>query len=155
MSADNLTYDSDDRSAPGSIAFAFVSDAGITVEWCVDNVSSDEAGAVVTFSGVVRNHDHGQSVERLTYSAHPSADEVMRRVAEDVAARHPGTRIAVAHRIGDLVVGDIALACAVASAHRAAAFAACAELIDAVKERVPIWKEQVFTDGTTEWVGAA
>ncbi|GGF38433.1 molybdenum cofactor biosynthesis protein MoaE [Subtercola lobariae] len=147
-------FDADDASAPAEIAFAYVSDQPITVEWCVDNVSSDEAGAVVTFSGVVRNHDHGRGVLRLSYSGHPTADEVMRQVADDVATAHPGTRIAVAHRVGELGVGDIALAAAVASAHRAQAFAACAELVDAVKSRVPIWKEQWFTDGTTEWVGA-
>lgn len=148
------SFESDDASAPAQVAFAYVSDQPITVEWCVDNVSSDDSGAVVTFSGVVRNHDHGRGVLRLSYSGHPTADEVMRQVADDVAAAHPGTRIAVAHRVGELAVGDIALAAAVASAHRAQAFAACAELVDTVKARVPIWKEQWFDDGTTEWVGA-
>ncbi|GAA1000167.1 molybdopterin synthase catalytic subunit [Subtercola frigoramans] len=147
-------YDLDDRSATGQVAFAYVSDVGITVEWCAENVASDEAGAVVTFSGVVRNHDHGKPVTRLSYSAHPSAGEVMREVANDVASAHPGTRIAVAHRVGNLAIGDIALACAVSAAHRSEAFAACSELVDAVKDRVPIWKEQWFTDGTFEWVGA-
>ncbi|CAN5161780.1 hypothetical protein BH09ACT6_BH09ACT6_10800 [soil metagenome] len=147
-------YEIDDRSATGQVAFAYVSDVGITVEWCAENVATDEAGAVVTFSGVVRNHDHGRPVTRLSYSAHPSAGEVMRDVASDVAAAHPGTRIAVAHRIGNLAIGDVALACAVSAAHRSDAFAACAELVDAVKDRVPIWKEQWFTDGTFEWVGA-
>ncbi|UFS61140.1 molybdenum cofactor biosynthesis protein MoaE [Subtercola endophyticus] len=131
-----------------------MSETPITIEWCVDNVTSDHSGAVVTFSGIVRDHDHGRGVLRLSYSGHPTADEVMRQVAEEVAASHPGTRIAVAHRVGELGVGDIALAAAVASAHRAQAFAACAQLIDEVKSRVPIWKEQWFTDGTTEWVGA-
>lgn len=148
------TFALDDASAPAEVAFAFVSETPITVEWCVDNVTSDHSGAVVTFIGIVRDHDHGRGVLRLSYTGHPTADEVMRQVAEDVAAAHPGTRIAVAHRVGELGVGDLALAAAVASAHRAQAFAACAQLVDDVKSRVPIWKEQWFTDGTTEWVGA-
>lgn len=144
----------DDRSAPGQVALAYVSDTPITVEWCADNVASDSAGAVVTFSGVVRDHDDGRGVTRLSYTAHPSAGEVIRRVADDVAAKHPGARLAIAHRTGDLGIGDIALACAVAAAHRGVAFAACADLVDEVKAQVPIWKEQYFTDGSTEWVGA-
>ena len=74
--------------------------------------------------------------------------------AAAVAVQFPLVTIAVEHRIGSLVVGDVALACAVASAHRAEAFAACGRLVDAVKESVPVWKEQGFTDGTTEWVAS-
>ncbi|MDF2443032.1 MAG: molybdopterin synthase catalytic subunit [Subtercola sp.] len=147
-------FDLDDRSAPGRVAFAMVSDQPISVEWCVDNVTTSADGAVVTFSGIVRNHDDGRGVTRLSYSGHPSAPEVMRQVADDVAAAHPGTRLAVAHRVGDLEIGDVALACAVSAAHRGSAFAACAALVDEVKARVPIWKEQFFTDGTAEWVGS-
>ncbi|RFA16077.1 molybdenum cofactor biosynthesis protein MoaE [Subtercola boreus] len=131
-----------------------VSEQAISVEWCVDNVTTSSDGAVVTFSGIVRDHDDGRGVSRLSYSGHPSAPEVMRQVADDVAAAHPGTRLAVAHRVGDLDIGDVALACAVSAAHRGAAFAACAALVDEVKARVPIWKEQFFTDGSAEWVGS-
>ena len=136
------------------MAFATVSDSPISVDQCVEAVADTAAGAVVTFSGVVRNHDDGRNVARLSYSGHPSAAEVMRQVAADIAAGHPEARIAVAHRVGDLEIGDTALACAVAAAHRRVAFAACAALVDEVKARVPIWKEQFFTDGTSEWVGA-
>jgi len=72
-----------------------------------------------------------------------------------VAARHSGVRaLAVSHRIGDLAIGDVALACAVAGEHRGVAFTACAELVDEVKARLPVWKHQHFTDGTDEWVNS-
>ena len=136
------------------VQFARISDTVITVEECVDAVGSATAGAVVSFAGVVRNHDEGRGVLTLDYTAHPSAGDVIAQVAAAVSAEYPDVRIAVAHRVGPLRIGDIALACAVASAHRAEAFAACARLVDAVKESVPIWKEQAFTDGTSEWVAA-
>jgi len=115
---------------------------------------TEHSGAVVTFAGIVRDHDGGRSVVSLDYEAHPSAGEVMRAAARSVATEFPAVRIAVEHRVGSLVVGDLALACAVASAHRSEAFAACARLVDEVKATVPIWKEQRFTDGSSEWVGA-
>ena len=114
------------------------------------------AGAVVTFAGVVRDHDSGKSVAGLTYSAHPTAAAVVAEVAADVAARAAGVRaIAVSHRIGALGVGDVALACAVAADHRREAFTTCAELVDEVKRRLPVWKHQAFADGTDEWVNSA
>jgi molybdopterin synthase catalytic subunit len=141
-------------TAPGSVLFARVDDVPITVDECTDAVGDATAGAVVSFAGVVRNHDDDRGVTWLRYSAHPSAADVLADVAREVAAAHPGCRIAAAHRVGDLGIGDVALACAVASAHRAEAFAACAALVDEIKARVPIWKEQGFTDGSTEWVAA-
>ena len=137
-----------------SVVFARISESPITVEECADAVANATAGAVVTFAGVVRNHDDGRDVLTLDYTAHPSAGEVIERVAAAVAAEFPTVAIAVAHRIGSLEVGDVALACAASSAHRAEAFAACARLVDAVKESVPIWKHQGFADGTTEWVAS-
>ena len=116
---------------------------------------SRECGAVVLFSGIVRNHDDGKSVTALSYSAHPTAQAVLADVAERISAKYEGVRIWVAHRTGDLEIGDEALVAAVASAHRGTAFAACTELVDTVKADVPIWKEQGFTDGSTEWVGVS
>lgn len=114
------------------------------------------AGAVVSFAGVVRDHDGGRGVTRLEYSAHPSASEVLAEVAAEVAAASEGVRaIAVSHRIGVLNIGDAALVAAVSADHRAAAFRTCALLVDTVKERLPVWKHQFFTDGTDEWVGSA
>ncbi|MCO1655075.1 molybdenum cofactor biosynthesis protein MoaE [Pseudonocardia sp. S2-4] len=113
------------------------------------------AGAVVTFAGVVRDHDGGRSVTGLEYSAHPSAGRLVAEVAAAVASRAEGVRaIAVSHRIGRLAIGDVALACAVAADHRRAAFETCAELVDEVKRLLPVWKHQVFTDGTDEWVNS-
>jgi molybdopterin synthase catalytic subunit len=116
-------------------------------------VDGPRSGAVVTFSGVVRDHDHGRSVHALDYEGHPSAGAVVERVAAEVAGRHPGvTAVAVSHRIGALAVGDVALACAVAGEHRREAFDACSELVDEVKRQLPVWKRQEFADGSEEWV---
>lgn len=115
-------------------------------------VANRRAGAVVSFQGVVRDHDHGRAVTLLEYEGHPSAREVLQRVAEEIAADPDVYAVAVSHRIGRLEIGDVALAAAVSTAHRAAAFSACARLVDEVKARLPVWKRQVFTDGTEEWV---
>ena len=118
-------------------------------------VSCAAAGAVVTFEGVVRDHDDGRGVRGITYSAHPMATDVMTQVVADVAA-HPGLRaLGVVHRVGDLVVGDTALAVAVSADHRAEAFAAASALVEQVKARLPVWKHQLFADGTAEWSNMA
>ena len=114
------------------------------------------AGAIVGFVGMIRDHDEGRNVTRLEYSAHPSAQQVMDEVLAEVAARAEGVRaLAASHRVGVLHIGDAALVAAVAADHRRQAFAACALLVDTVKERLPVWKHQFFTDGTEEWVGSA
>ena len=115
-------------------------------------VADRRAGAVVSFQGVVRDHDHGRTVVSLEYEGHPSAERVLREVAAEIAADPDVYAVAVSHRTGPLEIGDAALVAAVSTAHRAAAFAACARLVDEVKARLPIWKRQVFTDGTEEWV---
>jgi len=115
-------------------------------------VAVRSAGAVVSFAGVVRDHDHGRTVQWLEYQAHPSAEAVLKEVAAAVAADPVVRGIAVSHRVGVLQIGDVALAAAVATVHRAEAFAACAKLVDEVKARLPVWKHQIFTDGTDEWV---
>ena len=97
-------------------------------------VADDAHGATVSFAGVVRDHDGGRGVQALGYTAHPSAQDVLGEVAAEIAAAHPLVVIAVAHR--------------------AEAFADCGALVDLVKERTPIWKEQTFEDGATEWVGS-
>lgn len=118
-------------------------------------VADRAAGAVVSFAGVVRDHDDGRDVARLDYEAHPGAGGVVAAVAADVAARHDVVGLAVSHRTGALAVGDAALVAAVSSAHRAEAFAACADLVDEIKARLPVWKLQVFADGSEEWTGCA
>lgn len=119
-------------------------------------VAHEAAGAVVGFSGVVRDHDAGRSVLRLEYSAHPTALQTLEAVVTEIAADSEGVRaIAVSHRIGALKIGDAALVVAVAADHRRAAFETCARLVDTVKERLPVWKHQHFADGTDEWVNSA
>ena len=115
-------------------------------------VADSGAGAVVSFSGVVRDSDGGRSVTELEYVGHPTAEAVIAELAEEFAARPEVRAVAVSHRIGLLGIGDVALACAVSAAHRGEAFRACADLVDEVKKRLPIWKRQVFTDGEEEWV---
>jgi molybdopterin synthase catalytic subunit len=115
-------------------------------------VADVRAGAVVSFQGVVRDHDHGRSVTLLEYEGHPGAVGVLREVAAEIAAGPDVYAVAISHRIGVLKIGDVALVAAVSTAHRAAAFVACARLVDEAKARLPIWKRQVFTDGTDEWV---
>jgi molybdopterin synthase catalytic subunit len=115
-------------------------------------VEDKAAGAVVSFAGVVRDHDGGRSVTELEYVGHPTAPELIAEIAAEFAARPDVQAVAVSHRVGLLAIGDVALACAVSAAHRGQAFAACAELVDEVKARLPIWKRQVFTDGAEEWV---
>ena len=143
------------------VVHAVLSEEPISVDQAIAAVESDTAGAVVSFSGVVRNHDGGKAVERLSYSAHPTAHQVMADVVARLVAEHSEggsatkpVRIWAAHRIGMLEIGDPALVCAVSAAHRGQAFAVCSELVDRIKEQVPIWKEQFFADGTVEWVGA-
>ena len=135
---------------------AAVGEAPLDVAEHAALVDHAAAGAVVTFAGVVRDHDGGRAVRGLEYSAHPTAGKVVAQVANEVAARATGVRaIAVSHRIGPLGIGDVALACAVSADHRKEAFAACAELVDEVDRLLPVWKHQLFADGTDEWVGSA
>jgi molybdopterin synthase catalytic subunit len=115
-------------------------------------VADSGAGAVVSFSGVVRDSDGGRSVTELEYVGHPTAAQVITELAEEFAARPEVRAVAVSHRVGLLGIGDVALACAVSAAHRGEAFRACADLVDEVKRRLPIWKRQVFADGEEEWV---
>ncbi len=113
------------------------------------------AGGIAVFAGAVRDHDHGRSVTGLSYSAHPSAADQLREVAEKVAARFDVHAIAAVHRVGDLAIGDLAVVVAVSSAHRGTAFDACRALIDELKATVPIWKHQRFATGDSEWVNSA
>lgn len=118
-------------------------------------VSDPGAGAIALFAGAVRDSDGGHGVTRLSYSAHPSAEAELRRVAEKVAAEFDVIALAAVHRVGELEVGDLAVVVAVSTPHRGEAFEACRVLIDTLKHEVPIWKRQWFGDGSSEWVGSA
>lgn len=148
------THSSTSASSP-SVLFVDVTDSPIAVADLAHVVASVQAGATVTFSGDVRNHDQGRHVARLEYEGHPSARDVLVEIAQEVCERHSVFALAVIHRVGALAIGDAALVAAVSAAHRGEAFAACADLVDTTKARLPVWKHQVFTDGTDEWVNCA
>jgi molybdopterin synthase catalytic subunit len=116
-------------------------------------VADPAAGGIALFAGAVRDSDHDRGVSGLSYSAHPSAVDELRRAAEVIAEKYPVIGIAAVHRVGDLAIGDLAVVLAVSCPHRAEAFDACRDLIDILKASVPIWKHQRFDDGTAEWVG--
>ncbi len=117
-------------------------------------VQHDAAGGTDVFIGTVRNHDGGKGVTALEYSAHPTAEAELRRVAEKVCADFPVLALAAVHRVGLLEINDVAVIVAVSCAHRGEAFEACRRLIDTLKHEVPIWKHQRFVDGAEEWVAA-
>jgi molybdopterin synthase catalytic subunit len=116
-------------------------------------VADRSGGGIVLFAGAVRDSDHDRGVSGLSYTAHPSAEAELRRVAEAIAEKFGVLAVAAVHRVGDLAIGDLAVVVAVSCPHRAEAFDACRALIDELKASVPIWKHQHFTDGTSEWVG--
>jgi molybdopterin synthase catalytic subunit len=118
-------------------------------------VADPAAGGEVLFVGTVRDNDADRGVTALSYTAHPSAEAELHRVAEDIVAKYDVIAVAAVHRVGDLAVGDLAVVVGVACAHRAEAFHACHALIDELKASVPVWKHQRFTDGSSEWVGSA
>ncbi len=118
-------------------------------------VSDSTTGAVVLFSGDVRDHDNGRAVISLTYEGHPSAQKVLETVVNDFAAHSNVTAIAAIHRVGLIPIGEAALVVAVGSAHRGDAFTATASLVDLIKEKLPIWKHQFYADGSDEWVNCA
>jgi molybdopterin synthase catalytic subunit len=133
-----------------------IRDTALSVDEVRTAIADPTAGGEVLFVGTVRDNDAERGVTALSYSAHPSAEAELRRVAESTIAKYPDViAIAAVHRTGDLAVGDLAVVVGVACAHRAEAFHACHALIDELKASVPIWKHQRFTDGTDEWVGSA
>ncbi|GGL88937.1 molybdenum cofactor biosynthesis protein MoaE [Nakamurella endophytica] len=139
----------------GRVALAAVSGSVLDPALHLAAVDDPHAGATVLFTGVVRDHDGGRAVRLLEYEAHPSAATVVAGIAADVAALDGVVAVAVTHRFGRLAVGDTAVVAAVSAAHRAEAFAACSQLVDTVKHRIPVWKRQEFADGSDEWVGSA
>ncbi|SDJ40761.1 molybdopterin synthase subunit MoaE [Frankineae bacterium MT45] len=138
-----------------AVEIATVTDSVLDVAAHERAVQRDGAGAHVVFTGVVRDRDHDRDVVALEYEIHPTAQEVLRAVAEQFAAEPEVQAVAVSHRYGPLKVGEVALVAAVSCAHRREAFDVCARLVDEVKRQLPIWKRQVFADGTDEWVNCA
>jgi molybdopterin synthase catalytic subunit len=114
----------------------------------VGRVTGAGMGGVVTFVGAVRDNARGRSIRQLEYEAYPPmAEREMEAIAAEAGRRWPGARVAIAHRVGHLGVGELAVVVVAAAPHRAEAFEACRYAIDTLKERVPIWKKEVATDG--------
>lgn len=127
----------------------------IEVEQLAALVRDNRAGAVVVFSGDVRNHDGGKEVISLTYEIHPTANEQIAIITHALLTQRDVIKVALSHRYGEIAIGETAFAIAVSAAHREAAFETCSALVDEIKAKLPIWKHQRFIDGTDEWVNMA
>ncbi len=119
----------------------------------VDLVRSPSCGAVLSFEGTVRDHNEGASVTAIEYDAYPEmALEILGSIRDEVEARHPGCRLALAHRTGLLELGEASVVVACAAPHRREAFAACRLAMDRIKESVPVWKHERTEDGKQRWL---
>lgn len=139
-----------EHNAPALVA---VREAPLSIDECYRAVERPECGAVALFVGRVRDHNQGQAVTLLEYEAYPSmAEKEIRSIIEQLQQDYPGALLSCTHRYGALRVGDVAVVCAASAAHREQAFAACRQLIEQVKARVPIWKREHGPDGPY-WIG--
>lgn len=139
----------------GRVRLADIRETPLSVDEVMAAVSDPACGGVAVFVGRVRDHDHGQQVAGLSYSAHPTAAQRMAEIGDLVVQRHAVEAVAALHRVGDLAIGELAVVVAAGAAHRDAAFEAGRDFIDTIKAEVPIWKHQRFTDGSDEWVGCS
>ena len=116
-------------------------------------VGAPDDGAVLLFLGTVRDHADGRAVEGLHYEAYEAmAREVLAAIAAEAAARLRTERIAVVHRVGELAIGDVSVAIAVSSPHRAEAYDASRYVIEEIKKRLPVWKHERYAEGDAGWV---
>jgi molybdopterin synthase catalytic subunit len=130
-----------------------LSDAPLSLDAVVDEVRSDEAGAIATFVGTTRVHSRGRTVTNLEYEAYPGmAEEVMAGIADELKRRYELCDVAIHHRIGRVGIGEPSVVIAVSAPHRQDALAACKDAIDSLKETVPLWKKEVY-EGGEAWVG--
>jgi molybdopterin synthase catalytic subunit len=138
---------------PPAVRLVEIRDTALDVNEVLASLSDAAAGGLNLFVGNVRDHDDDKAVTGLEYSAHPTALDRLRAVAERVAKEYDVIAVAAVHRVGKLAIGDAAVIVATAAAHRGVAFDASRALINELKQTVPIWKHQLFVDGTDEWVG--
>ncbi len=132
---------------------ARIQDTLLSLDALMAETARPDCGGLVVFSGDVRDHHDGRTVEYLVYTAHvPVAERVTREIEEQVLAAHDVAACRIVHRVGRLEIGDTAVLVVVRAAHRAAAFAGARMAIDEVKSRVPIWKEEFYGDGTRAFV---
>jgi molybdopterin synthase catalytic subunit len=131
----------------------YLTDAIIDTDALIARVMRPSDGALTVFSGIVRNHHEGLQVESILYEAYrPMAESEIGKIVSVVTEQYPDVQVAVQHRLGLLRVGEASIVIACGSPHRAEAFAACREMIDRIKEKVPIWKKERTPEGET-WVG--
>ncbi len=140
-------------TAASVVRLVDIRETPLRVEEVLEALADVSAGGLTLFVGTVRDHDGGKEVGGLEYSAHPTALDRLRDVCEEVAHEYDVRAVAAVHRVGSLGLGDAAVVVATAAAHRGQAFDASRALIDRLKATVPIWKHQVFADGSDEWVG--
>lgn len=136
-----------------AVRLVAIRDVALDVSEVIDALDDVAAGGLTLFLGRVRDHDGGQGVTSLDYSAHPSALERLQDVCARIAGEHEVHGLAAVHRVGHLEIGDVAVIVATTASHRGVAFEASRALIDTLKSEVPIWKHQRFADGGEEWVG--
>jgi MoaE-MoaD fusion protein len=130
-----------------------LSDAPLSLDAVVDEVRSDEAGAIATFIGTTRVHSRGRTVTQLEYEAYQGmAEAVMAQIAEELRRRYDLCDVAIHHRVGRVGIGEPSVVIAVSAPHRQDALAACKDAIDTLKEAVPLWKKEVY-EGGEEWIG--
>ena len=130
-----------------------LSETPLSLDAAVAEVARDEAGAIATFTGTTRVHSRGRTVQHLEYEAYPGmAEKVMAEIADELRTRYEITEIAIHHRTGRVDIGEPSVMIAVSAPHREAALAACKDAIDTLKERVPLWKKEVY-EGGEEWIG--
>jgi molybdopterin synthase catalytic subunit len=125
----------------------------LSLERAASEVASDDAGAIATFVGTTRARSRGRDVIRLEYEAYEGmAEAEMERIAGELRARHEVIDVAIHHRVGPVEIGETSVVIAVSAAHRSAAFDACREAIDTLKQTVPLWKKELYVGGE-EWIG--
>ena len=130
-----------------------LSETPLSLDEVVREVASDDAGAIATFIGTTRAHARGRAVIRLEYEAYEGmAEETMAEIAGELKARYDLVEIAIHHRIGIVGIGEASVVIAVSAAHRGDALDACRDAIDTLKERVPLWKKELY-EGGEEWIG--
>jgi molybdopterin synthase catalytic subunit len=130
-----------------------LSDAALSIDAVVDEVRTDRAGAIATFVGTTRVQSRGRTVTHLEYEAYAGmAEQVMAEIAAELLGRYDLCEIAIHHRTGRVEIGEASVVIAVSAPHRQDALAACKDAIDTLKERVPLWKKEVY-EGGEEWVG--
>jgi molybdopterin synthase catalytic subunit/molybdopterin converting factor small subunit len=130
-----------------------LSEAPLSLESVAAEVASDQAGAVATFVGTTRARSRDRDVIRLEYEAYEGmAEAEMERIAREVCERHDVLEMAIHHRVGPVEIGETSVVIAVSAPHRAAAFDACREAIDTLKQTVPLWKKELYVGGE-EWIG--